>query len=122
MYWHLIPRSAVEGSSGFLLLDSSPLLEEKCYVRVAALVANGGYPFWVHGARAWTGTHLDLEDLTEAELKPQLVASAVTDRFHKIYNNAGTAKRRASHTRPHELWIEKSTPRGPYPLRATAIL
>jgi hypothetical protein len=23
-------------------------------------------------------------------------------------NNAGTAKRRASHTRPHELWVEIS--------------
>ena len=56
---HLVPRPAVESSSGALLEDAAPLLEEERYVIAGAVVADFPHPFDVHGSCAWTGLAAD---------------------------------------------------------------
>jgi len=66
---HLIPRPAFQGAPGFLLLDSTPLLEKERDPRPQALIADFGHPGRLERTRAGAGFAADDGPIDAAQVQ-----------------------------------------------------
>jgi hypothetical protein len=54
MGWHFVPCPAVENATGFLFLNSAPLLKEKRHAGANTLVTNLSYPLRANPPCPWS--------------------------------------------------------------------